>query len=346
MKITKKVLDEMERCYCASSLVLGDESYAVLAGEAIGAPCYAYGGAKFEKKEIIWPSAGGTMSLVQIPGTEGEFLAVQNFFPGFKSEGAKIVWGRREVGEWVIRDVLALPFVHRFDILEGGDGEKYFFAATLCSSKKDREDWSDPGKLYACELPDDLSQGIHPVPIMSGLTKNHGYCRGMWKGRVAAFATCDAGIYAALPPEHKDGEWTVEQVMEGAIGEVALCDIDGDGEDELATIEPFHGDAFHIYKRDGEGWKRVYTYTRPIEFAHAVWGGELLGRGAFVVGVRRKNCELFMVQYDKAAGKFITTVIDEGVGTSNVAVFSRPEDEVLVAANHTKNEAAVYLITE
>ena len=346
MKITKKVLDEMERCYCASSLDLGGETYAILAGEAIGAPCYAYGGKDFEKKEVLWPSAGGTMSLIQIPGKDGEFLAVQSFFPGFKSEKAKIVWGKKEAGEWVIRDVLDLPFVHRFDIIKGEDGTQYFFAATLCGSKKDREDWSDPGKIYACELPDDLTGGLPIAPILEGLTKNHGYCQGKWKGLATAFATSEAGIHALTPPVQRGGEWTVELIMAGAIGEVAFADLDGDGEDELATIEPFHGDAFHIYKRKGEGWERVYSYAEPIEFAHAVWGGKLLGRGAFVVGIRRKNCEIFMVQYDKEKAEFVTTLIEAGVGTSNVAVFSRGDEEVVVAANHTKNEAAVYLITE
>ncbi len=346
MKITKKVLDEMERCYCASSLKLGGETYAILAGEAIGAPCYAYGGENFDKKEVLWSSAGGTMSLIQVPGKEGEFLAVQNFFPGFQSEKAKIVWGKKEGDEWVIRDVLNLPFVHRFDILQGEDGTWYFFAAALCGSKKDREDWSDPGKVYACELPDDLTAGLPITPILENLTKNHGYCQGKWKGKTAAFTTSEAGIHVSTPPAQKGGAWTVEQIMTGAIGEVAFADLDGDGEDELATIEPFHGDAFHIYKRRGEGWERVYTYAEPIEFAHAVWGGKVLGKGTFVVGVRRKNCEIFMVQYDQEKARFDTTLIEAGVGTSNVVVFPRGNEEVVVAANHTKNEAAVYLITE
>lgn len=37
--------------------------------------------------------------------------------------------------------------------------------------------------------------------------------------------------------------------MEGHIGEIATIDIDNDGEDEIMTIEEFHGDTIQIYKR-------------------------------------------------------------------------------------------------
>ena len=34
--------------------------------------------------------------------------------------------------------------------------------------------------------------------------------------------------------------------MEGHIGEIATIDIDNDGEDEIMTIEEFHGDTIQI----------------------------------------------------------------------------------------------------
>lgn len=341
MKVEKQELVEMERCYCVSTLRLEGQSWAVFASEAIGGPCYAYQAPDFKNRRVIWPKAGGTMSFVQLPGRKAEFLAVQNFFPGFKSEGAKLVWGRLVNGEWRIQDVLKLPFIHRFDVLQSG-GVNYLFAATLCSSKKFREDWSDPGHYYVGIVPDDLSRGLSVEALPGSYFHNHGFCKGTWKGRQAAFATSDEGVFVVLPPERSGGKWTVEKIMSGTIGDVAFADVDGDGELEMATLEPFHGNSFHIYKHRGEQWERIYTYQRPMEFAHAVWGGELFGQGSFLGGVRRLNCELFLVQYDKAKGQFVTQILDEGVGVSNVTVLHQPEEEIIVSANHTKNQAALY----
>lgn len=347
MNIEKKVLDSIVRCYCVGSVTIDNELYVLMASEEVSGPCYAYHGPNFENKEVVWEQSGGTMSIIEIPDTNGEFLAVQNFFPGFKSEYAKIVWCRRDPQKgWIVRDVLSLPYVHRFDIVKSGS-TIWFIGATLCTSKKEREDWSDPGKIYVGTLPADLSQGIKVRPIMDKLLKNHGYCRGTYEGKDACYFTCESGIYALIPPSGDSTDWSVHHILERPISDVAVFDIDGCGTDELITIEPFHGNGFFINKRVGPDYRKVYSYANEINFAHAVWAGLIRGIPTVIGGIRRMDCELFMIQCSDPENQiFETTVIEEGVGPSNVAVISQPERDLILSANHTKNEAAIYVITD
>lgn len=345
MKIVKKVLDEIYRCYCASHVSVDGVLRVVLASEEIDGPCYAYWGENFENKEVIWEMGGGTMSFSQIPGTNGEFLAIQNFFPGFDSKDAKIVWGRHENGRWEVRDFLKLPYVHRFDILES-EGRLYFIGATLCSSKLERNDWSDPGELWVGELPSDLNEQMEISPIKDFLLKNHGYCRGIYQHKQVGFITCDSGIYMVMPPD-QERNWEVKQIMADQISDVAVYDLDNDGESEYAVIAPFHGNKMEIRKIvDGRRYKTVYTYPYEMEFAHAIWAGEIFGTPTVVLGIRRKECELAYIRYNESAGQFETNIIEKGVGTANVSLVHEKDKVLLVAANHTKNEAAVYIITE
>jgi hypothetical protein len=344
MKIEKIVLDTMERCYAASSLTVDGRLYAVLASESVDGPCYAYTGEGFTEKEVIWEKAGGTMSLIQIPGSNGEFIAVQHFFPGFQSAGAKLVWGRRTGrGVWEIRDLVPLPYVHRFDLFTVGN-ELYILAATLCGSKRDREDWSDPGAVYVGRLPARIEEGLQFTPVLERLTKNHGYCRGRWEGADAAFVTSEEGIFVLSPPKTGGAPWKTSRLLNRPVGDVALCDLDGDGVDELITIEPFHGNQFVVNKQQEGRYGIVYRYPGELDFAHAVVGCTLRGKSAVIGGVRRKNCELFILTCN--AGRYEAEVVEQGIGPSNVAVVNGKDRDLIISANHTQNQAALYVVRD
>ena len=91
------------------------------------------------------------MSMVPIPGTNGEFLAVQKFFKMFQWEEAKLVHVKPLAdGRYAVTDVLHLPYIHRFDLLPVGD-RLYFIGCTLATTKDSREDWSNPGKIFVGE---------------------------------------------------------------------------------------------------------------------------------------------------------------------------------------------------
>ena len=343
MNVKKIQLDQIQRCYSASYVHVDKELKVLLASEAVGGSCYSYSGKDFENKEVVWESAGGTMSIVEIPGTNGEFLATQNFFPGFDAKTSKIVHGRYVDGKWLVEDFMVLPYVHRFDILKGEDG-LYFIGATLCTSKTEREDWSDPGKVYVGKLTGDYTRPVALSIVKEGLTRNHGYCRGEWRGRQSGFVTTDEGVFVVTPPGAGKAAWQVEQLMERRVSDVALCDIDNCGVDELVTIEPFHGADFKINKKVGDSWQVAYEYPEEIEFAHVVWGGKIRGRNTVIGGIRRRNAELFMV--DMEDGAFRTTLLETGKGPANIAVVHEENRDVIVCANNTVHEAALYIIED
>lgn len=341
MRIEKKHLDEMYRCYCASSIYMDDEQHILLASEEKGGPCYDYSGKNFDKKEVVWDNAGGTMSIIPIPGRNGEFLAVQEFYLKVSPSLAKIVWGKHTEDGWQIRDVLHLPYIHRFDLYEK-NGVIYFIGATIATTKENKEDWSVPGRIYVGELGDDPSAGIDIEILADGMYRNHGYWHGKENGEDVGYFSSDQGIVKVTPPEKKGGEWKLEKVMEGAIGEVAVIDIDQDGEEELMTIEPFHGTEIKIYKKINGTYQEVWHYDNKIDFAHTLVGANLCGVPTFLAGIRREDAEIFYVQY--VNGKYETTIIEQGAGPANLAVVHENDRDLIVAANHTKNEAAVYFV--
>jgi len=345
MKIQKKVLTQLEGCYATGYTVVDNEIRIMLATEEKGA-CYQFSGSEFEKS-TVWDGPGGTMCIVQIPEKNGDFLSVQNFFPTFQAENSTIVWGKPNTdGSWDIKTFFKLPYLHRFDILRA-NGVNYFLGATLCTTKKHKEDWSDPGKIWVGALPDTSDGKFEIHPIKEGLVRNHGYCHVSWNNKEAGIVTCDQGAFVVMPPEQPDGEWTIENILDRPVSDIAICDIDEDGELELVTIEPFHGKEIAISKKINGTYEIIWKYDKPVDFGHVVWGGKLRGIPTFICGYREQEAELFLIQYDsKNPLKFKVEVIDTGMGPSNITVINGEEKDIIIAANRVVGEAALYIVTD
>lgn len=341
MKFVKKNLDDMYHCYCASNLYFDHQNHIVLASEDPDIGCNMYYGKDFENKENIWKHAGGCMSIVQIPNKEKEFLCVQEFYLHVTPSASKIVWGKYIDNHWEFKDVVSIPYIHRFGILNQ-NGINYLVLATVASSKNNVDDWSVPGKIYVAELPEDLSIGVKLEVLCDGLYRNHGFWQTKENGMDVAYFGSDQGILRISAPEKHGGQWKVEPILFGHIGEVATMDIDGDGQDEIITIEEFHGNSIQIYKKEGNTYKKVWKYKNEIDFAHALVGTTLAGKNAFVCGVRRKDCELFVVTYEN--GEYKVTMVDKGGGPANICVVHEKDRDIIVAANHTAAKASIYFV--
>lgn len=341
MQFHKKILATIDHCYAVSAITVKDRLQYLFAAENDN-PCYSFD-AKTGNPTTVWEHPGGTMSMVHIPGTDGEFLAVQNFKSGFMAQDTTIVWVKPKEDGWEVTTILKHPFIHRFDILTAG-GVNYFLACTLATTKKNKDDWSDPGKLWAGVLPTDLTQPIQLEIIEENLLKNHGYCRVQWNGKMAGMSSSQNGVLVSTPPQKPGDSWTIEKVMDRPVSDIAVLDIDGDGMDEIATIEEFHGNVFAIYKPTSDGFQTIYEYDGDFDFGHVVWGGKLRGIPAFIGGARRGAKELFLVTWNNTTKQFETTVIDAGGGPSNICVVNGSDEDVILVANREQAEAVLYTV--
>ena len=344
MTIEKKTLDTMDRCYAVAAFKVQGRLQLFYASEGHG-PCYMYDAVTLERK-VVWETPGGTMCIVPLENTDGDFLAVQNFFPTFQSENSTIVHGHYNTtsDEWEIKTLFTLPFIHRFDVLHTPHG-MYLIACTLATSKKEKEDWSDPGKVYVATLTNDFTNDIPLTVILDGLVKNHGYSRiYLGDNTPASLVACESGVYKIIPPAFVNNSWTVTHLKNEETSDVCMTDMDGDGKNELAAIERFHGSVLKIYKEEQEGYTEVYKCARTMNFIHAIWAGKLRGIPTMIFGYRRHALELFLVQYDNESKEYKEYTIDIGTGPSNVTVVNGDEYDMILSSSRHIGEATVYYV--
>ena len=339
MEFQKTHLCRLPCCYAVSPLHQDGRLKYLLATDDIG-PCYCID-AQDHTCETVWEAPGGTMSIIPLPGTNGEFLASQYFLPNFSALHARIVRMSRIDGRWNQQVWMELPYVHRFDLLHRG-GQYYFLGCILSTTQEELADWSKPGTLVAAPIGADY---VPPAPLetsFTGMSRNHGYCRVDRDGYAQAYTACDQGVFRVTPPPAPGQGWIVEQLLDRPASDVAVCDLDGDGQEELATIEPFHGNQFVIYKQDGAGYREIYRYPTPVDFLHAIWGGKLCGEPVFLAGCRALDKELFVIRWTPEGPR--ETIIERGHGPSNVAVFGDGDTDYILTANRQSDEGAIFTV--
>lgn len=85
--------------------------------------------------------------------------------------------------------------------------------------------------------------------LKEGLLKNHGYCKAEVDGVLRSYVAANEGVFECTPPESAEGTWEIKQVLDEASSDMAFADFDNDGELEMLTISPFHGEKISIFKK-------------------------------------------------------------------------------------------------
>jgi len=345
MKLQKQVLREIEKCYSALGLFIGGEPHLFFAGEGNGS-VHVFHGKSFDRHITVTEGGGGTMSIVAVPGREGWVMISRGFYSMVESQGSVIELIRHRDGAFAgPEQIAALPYLHRFGLVSAPGGAIYLIAATIADYKRDKEDWEYPGHLYYALLPDCLDNPfeLEFIRLPGDYYINHGFCVSGQNDREAAYIGCREGAFRITPPEQRGGDFNIERLLDIPISDVAVCDIDGDGEDEIAALLPFHGDRLKLFKRVGGSYREVYSYPVENDFYHAILGAEIGGEKVFVAGARRIAAQLLLIRWDKKSRAYVPQVIDEGVGPSNAAVLNTPERDILLSANRQINQAAIYV---
>ena len=346
MKIHKQVIGHLYKCYSMTSLDYNRRKYILVASEK-NDKCLMfdeYG----NLKETIWDQPGGVMSMVQWPNTNGIFLSTQKFYsPNDSINSEIVVVTPDENNNWKVNTFIKMPHIHRFDLIQY-KGNIHLIICTLKSDHKYKDDWSTSGKVYSAILPNNIDKSNIEYNIKlkeikeDKLFKNHGYYRINQNGIPSSLISSDNGIYLFQPPECKDDNWHIKQILDLPTSDCVLLDIDNDGKEELITISPFHGNEISIFKNYDGKFKKIYQYEKPLEFSHAIFGGMLWGKQSVIIGHRDGNKDIIRFTFDNETNNYVTETIDKNVGSTNVFKFVRNNKDILVSCNREINEIAMY----
>ena len=342
MKVSKKVISNLTKCYSIAPLTYQGKRHILVAAEKQD-PCYLFD-LEGNQEETVWEGPGGVMSMVQVPGSDGVFLATHKFYSPNDSKEAKIIIASPGPdGIWEIRTLVDLPHVHRFDIVTR-NGVNYLIACALKSGHEYKDDWSSPGKVYAALLPADLSEfnedhQLKLEVIKDDMLKNHGYYRVVRDGKMSSLVCCDSGVFRFYPPTSSNPQWTVETLLDTPASDATLIDLDSDGKDELLVLSPFHGDTVLIYREKDGKYQLDYEYPEKIEFLHAIWSGEIQGKPVVMIGHRKGNRDLLKFSWEN--GQYQAELVDHDCGPANDYDIHRDGKDYVIPTNREINAIAM-----
>ncbi|RMC43319.1 hypothetical protein F5ESL0233_00205 [Lactobacillus sp. ESL0233] len=332
MKFNKIFSDQLDHCYAIMRLQALNRDFIIVASEE-NQPCYAYDLNNNFNKSTVWSDIGGTMTMVQIPGTLN-FLATQKFYPGFNSLHCRIVketfngqgWDQSVVGEF--------PYIHRFDIIPKTKDDYWYIGCSIANSKKNTNDWSDPGKVWVGIYKDKPQKitALKALPIR--ITKNHGY------QRMAGYSliTGEEGIFRLDYPTKVD-DWQLQQLSSIATSDIVATDLNDDGQLEYLAIDGFHGSYLRMYDSNFHTLART---TKETHFGHALWGGGIKDHNYFLFGWRSGAQGLKLIKNVDLTGDLLASHL----GPSNVLVYQKEQQQYLLSANREANEVAIYQICD
>ncbi|MAG13824.1 MAG: hypothetical protein CMN78_04435 [Spirochaetales bacterium] len=346
MKFHKHKLADSDKGYSITSMRLLGADRIIAASEGRG-PAVVFSSPEYSSRTVA-TEPGGCMGFAPLPDREDALLMITEFYPIFKSEKAGIHVYEAESGfdaPWKGRRIIDLPFVHRIAVVKGA-GISYLVAATICGGKEYQDDWSKPGAVYVSEVPAVVEGGWSTEPILDGIHKNHGMSVSLIGGEECIYVTGTEGLFALIKPKTSGDEWRVEQMLDHEISEIFFADLDGDGELEMAAIEPFHGDTLSVYKQQGGDWTRIFS--SELSFGHGLWAGIFSDEVVIFVGNRAgtKDLSCFRIaETEPLAVEELT--VDGGSGTTNVDVIHTGASQALITSNAVHGEYAMYTaITE
>ena len=343
MHFEKQVVCRLNKCYALAPLRFQGED-CFLVGAEKHDPTYLFH-RDGRLLSTVWTEPGGVMTLEPLPGGGGAFLATQAFYSPNDGKEARIVIAAPRDGGWEVRTLADLPLVHRFGLLARGS-VRYLLACTIKNDYQGRDDWRQPGTVYAGALPEDLSgfdarRQLRLLPIRTGLWRNHGFCKYRDQGCETALIGSQEGLFQFIPPAAPGDFWEVRKLLDTPCSDAVMADFDGDGQPEIGCFTPFHGDTLQIYRRQRDGgYALCWQMPCALEMLHATWLGSRRGRPIWFVGCRKGLRQTLALYW--AEGTYRTEVVDGEAGAANALQL---DEDTLVCANHTANEVAIYHIS-
>jgi hypothetical protein len=156
--------------------------------------------------------------------------------------------------------------------------------------------------------------------------------------------SCAEGLFSIVPSD-EHAAWKLNLLIDSEISEMIPVDLDGDGFDEVVTIEPFHGHQLCVYKNKRGQWTRVWQ-IEDLSFAHGLNAVYCGNWPVIVVGKRRADKELLGFVFDTqlTSKRF---VLDTRVGQTQIEQWSNQDDGTaqIISCNQAADEVALYEVT-
>lgn len=338
LKWKRSVLSDIEGIYCLELFNTDSGFKIVAAGETHGGVCKMIDFAS-RTEEQVWDGPGGCMNVSQL-NSAGSVVAIQNFYKGFQSKEAQVVRADKTEQGWKTTVLKVIPYLHRSGVVHTVSDGDWIVCSQLCTERNDAQDWSHPGKILAAKVPAE-GEEIEFRVLREGVTKNHGFWQGVFDGEEVTLIGGTEGLFRVRPP--KDGnDWQVDRLLDREVSDVAVADLDGDGEDELVVFDGFHGELCTVNKRVNGEWEVVFEL--PMHFSHAIWAGELLGRNMFAVGYRKEDGKFYVVEHTEEG--YRATLVEEGIAPSNVRGFMFGGKSYLAVAARDMDQVVLFELTE
>ena len=358
VNVEKKILCSMKSAYAVATVVLDGREQVIAVTEGHG-PAVLIDPADWSVQEML-PGPGGCMSIAQSTG--GEIFAIFGCFPGYQFHEAGVYRIGRENANGPFREeeLFRFPFAHRLCVASR-HGVEHLVAANLAETKETPDDWARPGVIVAGPVPAETDSEWKPVPIGEKIHRNHCMFTGTLDGRRAMLIGGQEGLYCFDLDSPEEG-WPSRLVLSHEVSEAVITDIDGDGWDELITIEPFHGNRLRMYRFDRSGasaWDAALSldFEASLNFGHGLWAGDLAASASgdrqpnlapalpvLLLGNRAGSQNLELFAWDRTSSRLERLVVDPGSGSANLAVVRRGGESWIVATNQSSEEVAAYRV--
>lgn len=270
------------------------------------------------------------------------FYVIQNFLPEYDCADSclvKVSHANNNDNKWVVEKCFDMPFLHKFSIISINGG-KYCIVATLSGLKNYKEDWTRPGGIFMSQIPsNDVNGNWSFKPVIKELTKNHGFFETEVGNQKRLFFSASEGLFEISISYNSD--LSVKQILHHEIGDVAVCDIDNDGEFEYVTIEGFHGNELAIYKKVMNKYEKVFSF--PISYGHAIWAGIIFNHPTILFGELNDEARFGLLSSTfEAPYSFIESYVDTKIGPFNLKVRQAFDHYDILCSAREANSVILY----
>lgn len=301
-----------------------------------------------------------------------DFALGADWRPFDTKTGGTIQWlspGANPMDRWQVHPIGEEPTVHRMRWVDlEGDGKKELVVVPLMGRLATKPLWNENAtRVLAYSIPADPRRDPWPVKVLNeDLHVTHNFWPTDLNGDGQSEILMVSYEGVSLLERESDGTWRRSLIGAGnqetspdrGASEIKHGEL-ADGQDYLATIEPWHGFQVVAYTPPNEPsggprplWKR-HMIDDQLKWGHAVWCVDLDGDAdqELVIGVRDDRdadvrCGLRI--YDPvslASGEWKRTLVDPGgVAVEDLACGDLDGDgrvDIVTVGRHTKN-ARIY----